>query len=117
MSLDPERAREFHDETLPADGAKTALFCSMCGPKFIVVNGQPHPLPGPQTIAALLVSPSPPARFAVALNEEVVPRGSFEGCWIHPGDTIAVGCSDCLSNSKLTSFELGCKDCVNGCEN
>jgi phosphomethylpyrimidine synthase len=34
LSLDPARAREFHDETLPHDGAKTAHFCSMCGPKF-----------------------------------------------------------------------------------
>ncbi|AWC30520.1 phosphomethylpyrimidine synthase ThiC [Bacillus cytotoxicus] len=34
LSLDPERAMEFHDETLPAEGAKTAHFCSMCGPKF-----------------------------------------------------------------------------------
>ncbi|MFS0881055.1 phosphomethylpyrimidine synthase ThiC [Metabacillus niabensis] len=34
LSLDPERAREYHDETLPAEGAKTAHFCSMCGPKF-----------------------------------------------------------------------------------
>jgi phosphomethylpyrimidine synthase len=34
LSLDPDCAREFHDETLPHDGAKTAHFCSMCGPKF-----------------------------------------------------------------------------------
>ncbi len=34
LSLDPETAREFHDETLPADGAKIAHFCSMCGPHF-----------------------------------------------------------------------------------
>ena len=34
LSLDPERAREYHDETLPAEGAKTAHFCSMCGPHF-----------------------------------------------------------------------------------
>jgi phosphomethylpyrimidine synthase len=34
LSLDPETAREFHDETLPAEGAKLAHFCSMCGPKF-----------------------------------------------------------------------------------
>nr|WP_237446497.1 phosphomethylpyrimidine synthase ThiC [Shimazuella alba] len=34
LSLDPERAYEFHDETLPAEPAKTAHFCSMCGPKF-----------------------------------------------------------------------------------
>jgi phosphomethylpyrimidine synthase len=34
LSLDPDRAREFHDATLPHEGAKTAHFCSMCGPKF-----------------------------------------------------------------------------------
>jgi phosphomethylpyrimidine synthase len=34
LGLDPETAREFHDETLPQDGAKTAHFCSMCGPHF-----------------------------------------------------------------------------------
>ncbi|WP_278914389.1 phosphomethylpyrimidine synthase ThiC [Deinococcus wulumuqiensis] len=34
LSLDPERARAMHDETLPADAAKTAHFCSMCGPHF-----------------------------------------------------------------------------------
>ena len=34
LSLDPEKAREFHDQTLPAEGAKLAHFCSMCGPKF-----------------------------------------------------------------------------------
>ena len=34
LSLDPETARKFHDETLPQDGAKTAHFCSMCGPHF-----------------------------------------------------------------------------------
>ena len=34
LSLDPDKAREFHDETLPQDGAKTAHFCSMCGPTF-----------------------------------------------------------------------------------
>lgn len=34
LSLDPETAKEFHDETLPAEGAKLAHFCSMCGPHF-----------------------------------------------------------------------------------
>ena len=34
LGLDPVTAREFHDETLPQDGAKTAHFCSMCGPHF-----------------------------------------------------------------------------------
>lgn len=34
LSLDPDTARAYHDETLPAEGAKIAHFCSMCGPKF-----------------------------------------------------------------------------------
>ena len=34
LALDPVTARAFHDETLPAEGAKMAHFCSMCGPKF-----------------------------------------------------------------------------------
>ena len=34
LSLDPETAQAYHDETLPAEPAKTAHFCSMCGPKF-----------------------------------------------------------------------------------
>jgi len=34
LGLDPDKAREFHDETLPAQGAKLAHFCSMCGPQF-----------------------------------------------------------------------------------
>jgi len=34
LSLDPDTAKEFHDETLPAEGAKLAHFCSMCGPHF-----------------------------------------------------------------------------------
>jgi phosphomethylpyrimidine synthase len=34
LCLDPDTAEQFHDQTLPAEGAKTAHFCSMCGPKF-----------------------------------------------------------------------------------
>ena len=34
LALDPERAMQYHDATLPAEGAKPAHFCSMCGPKF-----------------------------------------------------------------------------------
>ncbi len=34
LSLDPDTAKDFHDETLPAPAAKGAHFCSMCGPKF-----------------------------------------------------------------------------------
>ena len=38
LSLDPDTARAMHDETLPAEGFKTAEFCSMCGPKFCSMN-------------------------------------------------------------------------------
>jgi phosphomethylpyrimidine synthase len=38
VSLDPETAREFHDETMPAEGAKLAHFCSMCGPHFCAMK-------------------------------------------------------------------------------
>ena len=34
LAMDPETAEDFHDQTLPAEGAKIAHFCSMCGPKF-----------------------------------------------------------------------------------
>ena len=36
LSLDPETAEQFHDETLPAEGAKVAHFCSMCGPEVLL---------------------------------------------------------------------------------
>ena len=38
LALDPETARGYHDETLPAQGAKVAHFCSMCGPKFCAMK-------------------------------------------------------------------------------
>jgi len=38
LALDPETAREFHDETLPKDAAKTSHFCSMCGPHFCAMK-------------------------------------------------------------------------------
>jgi phosphomethylpyrimidine synthase len=38
IALDPDRAQDFHDSTLPAEGAKTAHFCSMCGPKFCAMK-------------------------------------------------------------------------------
>jgi phosphomethylpyrimidine synthase len=38
LCLDPEKAREFHDETLPEEGAKAAHFCSMCGPHFCAMK-------------------------------------------------------------------------------
>ena len=57
---------------------------------FVIVNGQTYPLPEPRTLAALLRSLSPSAPFAVARNEEVVPRGTYEDCRIHPGDRIDI---------------------------
>jgi phosphomethylpyrimidine synthase len=44
LSLDPDTARAYHDETLPAEGYKTAAFCSMCGPKFCSMNVSAHAL-------------------------------------------------------------------------
>ncbi len=41
LSLDPDTAEQYHDQTLPAEGAKTAHFCSMCGPKFCSMKIQP----------------------------------------------------------------------------
>ncbi|MGD0092489.1 MAG: phosphomethylpyrimidine synthase ThiC, partial [Planctomycetota bacterium] len=38
LSLDPELARAYHDQTLPQAGAKAAHFCSMCGPKFCAMQ-------------------------------------------------------------------------------
>ncbi len=38
LSLDPDTAQKFHDQTMPADGAKLAHFCSMCGPKFCAMK-------------------------------------------------------------------------------
>src|SRR4029078_4008232 len=42
LSRDPDTARRMHDETLPAEGYKTAAFCSMCGPKFCSMNVSAH---------------------------------------------------------------------------
>ncbi|WP_331954827.1 phosphomethylpyrimidine synthase ThiC [Pengzhenrongella sp.] len=60
LSLDPDTARSFHDETLPAEPAKTAHFCSMCGPKFCSMRisadvrtyAEENGLTSPEAIAA-----------------------------------------------------------------
>ena len=57
---------------------------------FVIVNGHRHALPEPRTLAALLLLLSPSAPFAVARNEEVVPRGTYEECRIYPGDRIEI---------------------------
>ena len=57
---------------------------------FVIVNGQTQPLPEPRTLAALLLSLSPSAPFAIARNEEFVPRAAYEDCRIEPGDRIDI---------------------------
>ena len=57
---------------------------------FVLVNGKPCPLPQSGTLAALLRSVSPPAPFAVALNEEFIARGTYEDCLVKPNDRIDI---------------------------
>ena len=57
---------------------------------FVFVNGKIHPLAEIQTLADLLRSLSPSPPFAVACNEEVLPRGTYEECCIQPGDRIEI---------------------------
>jgi phosphomethylpyrimidine synthase len=68
LSLDPERAREYHDETLPHETAKTAHFCSMCGPKFCSMKIT-------EEIRAAYGSPEPQQGMAEKARE-FVQRGS-----------------------------------------
>ncbi|MGB7151363.1 MAG: sulfur carrier protein ThiS [Terriglobales bacterium] len=56
----------------------------------ILVNGKVHPLPEPRTLAALLRFLSPAAPFAVARNEEIIPRETYEECPVVAGDKIEV---------------------------
>ena len=53
LSLDPERAREYHDETLPQDVFKEAEFCSMCGPKFCSYKITQEIMENPEGIARI----------------------------------------------------------------
>jgi thiamine biosynthesis protein ThiS len=57
---------------------------------FVIVNGETCPLPEPRTLDALLRRLSPAAPFAVARNEEVIPREGYEECPIFPGDRIDI---------------------------
>ena len=62
LSLDPDTAQKFHDETLPADAAKDAHFCSMCGPKFCsmsITQQLSEPAKSPEEVAAI----QQPAQF------------------------------------------------------
>jgi sulfur carrier protein len=57
---------------------------------FVIVNGENHLVPEPPTLSALLMKLSPAGPFAVAHNEEVIPRGDYEACHISPGDRIDI---------------------------
>ena len=63
LSLDPETAEQYHDQTLPAEGAKTAHFCSMCGPKFcsMKISAEVREFARLQEQGAAAPSPLPPA--------------------------------------------------------
>jgi phosphomethylpyrimidine synthase len=58
LSLDPDTAKQFHDETLPAPAAKGAHFCSMCGPKFcsMKITGEVRELAKKQEIESGLAA-------------------------------------------------------------
>jgi sulfur carrier protein len=57
---------------------------------FVIVNGHPQPLTDSQTLAELLQSLSPPTPFAVARNDEFVPRSTYSHCRIYSGDRIEI---------------------------
>ncbi|MVU80243.1 phosphomethylpyrimidine synthase ThiC [Nocardia sp. ET3-3] len=79
LSLDPDTAREYHDETMPAEPAKTAHFCSMCGPKFCSMRisqdvrdyAEKHGLTDVNAIEAGMAEKS--AEFADAGNKVYLP--------------------------------------------
>lgn len=87
LSLDPEVAREYHDETLPAEGAKLAHFCSMCGPHFCSMKitqdvreyAEKH---GVETEKALAVGMSEKAKEFVAAGAEIYHGNLPEGAKI-----------------------------------
>jgi phosphomethylpyrimidine synthase len=59
LALDPDTARAYHDETLPAEGYKTAAFCSMCGPKFCSMNVSAHAIGKLEPLAPAVGSTQP----------------------------------------------------------
>jgi len=63
LSLDPETAKAYHDETLPEEGFKEAAFCSMCGPKFCSMNHSAKTLEFTEEEAAAVLASSAPAEL------------------------------------------------------
>ncbi len=83
LGLDPEKAKEFHDETLPAEGAKLAHFCSMCGPHFcsMKITQEVREFAAEQNIEAekaLAVGMSEKAKEFVATGSEIY-HGNLPG--------------------------------------
>jgi phosphomethylpyrimidine synthase len=84
LGLDPEKAKEFHDETLPAEGAKLAHFCSMCGPHFcsMKITQDVRDYANAQNIEAekaLAVGMSAKAKEFVETGSEIYHRNLPEG--------------------------------------
>jgi phosphomethylpyrimidine synthase len=77
LAMDPEIAREYHDATLPAEGAKTAHFCSMCGPKFcsMEITQQVRDLAASEAAAAEAVA-TDAARGMAEKSKEFVEKGA-----------------------------------------
>ncbi len=84
LSLDPDTAEQYHDQTLPAEGAKTAHFCSMCGPKFcsMKISAEVREFAKAQEQAAHAPSPLPQAGGAgggpVSISEAEAESGMAE---------------------------------------
>jgi len=95
LSLDPDTARSFHDETLPAEPAKTAHFCSMCGPKFCSMRisadvrtyAEQNGLSSVEAIAAGMADKS--AEFIRLGNSVYLPSDSAPG-WAGLSRTVQV---------------------------
>jgi phosphomethylpyrimidine synthase len=88
LGLDPEKAKEFHDETLPAEGAKLAHFCSMCGPHFcsMKITQDVREYANAQNIEAekaLAVGMSEKAKEFVATGSEIYHGNKPEGASDH----------------------------------
>ena len=71
LSLDPDTAREYHDETLPKEAHKVAHFCSMCGPKFCSMKIT-------QDVRDYAATLNDPAKRAIAGGELTAEQGMAE---------------------------------------
>ena len=86
LSLDPDTAEQYHDQTLPAEGAKTAHFCSMCGPKFCSMKitqevrdfAAKQNSPADTVLAAATPTDTDRARFATGTTHKDAEQGMAE---------------------------------------